>query len=70
MGIYYEGWCWPGASIYPDFLNAETRDYFAEQYKLDAYKGSTLDCYTRNDMNEPNVFNGPEITMTNDKMHG
>ena len=70
MGIYSEGWCWPGASIYTDFLNAEARDYFAEQYKLDAYKGSTLDCYTWNDMNEPSVFNGPEVTMTNDEMHG
>ena len=30
----YEGWCWPGASYYPDFLNAEARSYFAEQYKL------------------------------------
>jgi len=25
----YEGWCWPGASYYPDFLNSEARDYFA-----------------------------------------
>ena len=27
-----------GASYYPDFLNKEARDYFAEQYKLDNYK--------------------------------
>jgi len=66
----YEGWCWPGASYYPDFLNQEARDYFAQQYMLDAYKGSTLDCYTWNDMNEPSVFNGPEVTMAKDKMHG
>lgn len=69
-GNDYEGWCWPGASYYPDFLNAEARDYFAAQYKLDVYKGSTLDCYTWNDMNEPSVFNGPEVTMAKDKMHG
>ena len=37
----YEGWCWPGASYYPDFLNSEARDYFADQYKLDNYKGAT-----------------------------
>jgi len=66
----YEGWCWPGASFYPDFLNKEARDYFAEQYKLENYKGSTLDCYTWNDMNEPSVFNGPEVTMAKDKLHG
>ena len=54
----------------PDFLNKEARDYFADQYKLDVYKGSTLDTYTWNDMNEPSVFNGPEVTMAKDKMHG
>jgi len=69
-GNDYEGWCWPGASFYPDFLNKEARDYFAEQYRLENYKGSTLDCYTWNDMNEPSVFNGPEVTMAKDKMHG
>ena len=52
----------------PDFLNKEARDYFADQYKLDVYKGSTLDTYTWNDMNEPSVFNGPEVTMAKDKM--
>eukprot|EP00088_Acartia_fossae_P032112 TRINITY_DN3291_c0_g1_i2.p1 TRINITY_DN3291_c0_g1~~TRINITY_DN3291_c0_g1_i2.p1 ORF type:complete len:896 (-),score=202.34 TRINITY_DN3291_c0_g1_i2:157-2844(-) len=65
----YEGWCWPGASYYPDFLNKDARDYFAEQYKLENYKGSTLDVYTWNDMNEPSVFNGPEVTMPKDKRH-
>ena len=59
----YEGWCWPGSSYYPDFLNKEARDYMAEQYRLENYKGTTLDCYTWNDMNEPSVFNGPEVTM-------
>lgn len=66
----YEGWCWPGSSYYPDFLNKEARDYMAEQYRLENYKGTTLDCYTWNDMNEPSVFNGPEVTMAKDKKHG
>ena len=65
----YEGWCWPGASYYPDFLNPEAREYFSEQYMLDNYKGSTLDVYTWNDMNEPSVFNGPEVTMPKDIIH-
>ena len=38
MSQDYEGWCWPGASFYPDFLNAEAREYFAEQYRLDKYQ--------------------------------
>ena len=33
------------------------------------YAGSTLDLYTWNDMNEPSVFNGPEITMHKDALH-
>ena len=65
----YEGWCWPGASYYPDFLKPEAREYFSEQYMLDNYKGSNLDLFTWNDMNEPSVFNGPEVTMPKDLMH-
>eukprot|EP00093_Oithona_nana_P001923 01923.XXX_16815_20980_1 [CDS] Oithona nana genome sequencing. len=68
-GNDYEGWCWPGASYYPDFLKPEAREYFSEQYMLDNYKGSTLDLFTWNDMNEPSVFNGPEVTMPKDLMH-
>ena len=29
-----------------------------------------MDVYTWNDMNEPSVFNGPEVTMPKDKKHG
>ncbi len=65
----YEGWCWPGASYYPDFLNPAARQYFADQYHLDKYEGTNLDVYTWNDMNEPSVFNGPEVTMPKDMVH-
>ena len=68
-GHDYEGWCWPGASYYPDFLNPAARQYFADQYHLDKYQGTTLDVYTWNDMNEPSVFNGPEVTMPKDMVH-
>nr|AQW43007.1 aNeutral alpha-glucosidase AB [Nilaparvata lugens] len=68
-GNVYEGWCWPGSSSYPDVLNPEVRDYYAEQYKFDKYLGSTDDVHIWNDMNEPSVFNGPEVTMPKDLMH-
>lgn len=68
-GKIYEGWCWPGAASYPDFFNPAVRDYWASQYALDKYQGSTLDTYTWNDMNEPSVFNGPEVTMPKDCQH-
>lgn len=68
-GNVYEGWCWPGSSSYPDVLNPEVRNYYAEQYKFDKYLGSTDDVHIWNDMNEPSVFNGPEVTMPKDLMH-
>ena len=77
MGLYvkdkndqdYEGWCWPGSSMYPDWLSAKTRDWWAGKFSLSSYIGSTKNLYTWNDMNEPSVFNGPEITMHKDAKH-
>jgi len=68
-GNEFNGWCWPGNSAYSDFLNPDARDYYADQYKLDKYKGSTEDLHVWNDMNEPSVFNGPEVTMHKDNLH-
>lgn len=65
----FDGWCWPGSSTYLDVTNPEVREWWAEQFSLDAYKGSTKDLYIWNDMNEPSVFNGPEITMQKDLIH-
>lgn len=68
-GKVYEGWCWPGSSSYLDLLNPQIRSYLSSRYLLENYHGSTLDMYIWNDMNEPSVFNGPEITMLKDCLH-
>ncbi|XP_063995699.1 neutral alpha-glucosidase AB isoform X2 [Diachasmimorpha longicaudata] len=68
-GKDYEGWCWPGASSYLDFFDPKVREYFGGQYALDKFQGTTNDVYIWNDMNEPSVFNGPEITMPKDLIH-
>lgn len=68
-GKDYEGWCWPGSASYPDLFNPEVRKYFADQYLLDNFKTTTADVMIWNDMNEPSVFNGPEITMPKDNIH-
>ncbi|KAI4469771.1 alpha-glucosidase [Holotrichia oblita] len=68
-GNVYEGWCWPGASSYLDLLNPVVADYYSELYSLDKFRGSTDNMYIWNDMNEPSVFNGPEITMPKDCLH-
>ncbi|CAB1332967.1 unnamed protein product [Coregonus sp. 'balchen'] len=66
----YEGWCWPGNAGYPDFTNPEMRRWWASMFAYDQYEGSMENLYTWNDMNEPSVFNGPEVTMHKDALHG
>lgn len=68
-GNDYEGWCWPGSASYPDLFNPEVRKYFADQYLLENFKTTTKEVMLWNDMNEPSVFNGPEITMPKDNIH-
>ncbi|XP_017085755.1 neutral alpha-glucosidase AB [Drosophila eugracilis] len=68
-GNDYEGWCWPGAASYPDFFNPVVREYYASQYALDKFLTVTADVMLWNDMNEPSVFNGPEITAPKDLVH-
>ncbi|KAM4622086.1 neutral alpha-glucosidase AB isoform 2-T2 [Polymixia lowei] len=66
----YEGWCWPGNAGYPDFTSPEMRTWWASMFAYDQYEGSMENLYTWNDMNEPSVFNGPEVTMHKDAVHG
>ncbi|KAJ3342819.1 hypothetical protein HDU93_000949 [Gonapodya sp. JEL0774] len=65
----FDGWCWPGSSIWPDFLKDVTRKWWASQYSLDKYEGSSETLWTWIDMNEPSVFTGPEITAPKDALH-
>ncbi len=62
----YDGWCWPGSSSYLDFTSEVVRNWWADQFAYGRYKGSTPSLYTWNDMNEPSVFNGPEVSMQKD----
>ena len=65
----YEGWCWPGSVSYLDFFVPDVRQYWADQFSLTNYAHSTNHLFTWNDMNEPSVFNGPEVTMPKDCRH-
>jgi mannosyl-oligosaccharide alpha-1,3-glucosidase len=62
----YDGWCWPGASSYLDFTAEHVRSWWADQFAYNKYEGSTPSLFTWNDMNEPSVFNGPEVSMQKD----
>nr|XP_033809671.1 neutral alpha-glucosidase AB isoform X2 [Geotrypetes seraphini] len=68
-GNDYEGWCWPGSAGYPDFTNPSVRSWWASMFSYDQYEGSTENLFIWNDMNEPSVFNGPEVTMHKDAVH-
>ncbi|XP_068624304.1 neutral alpha-glucosidase AB [Battus philenor] len=68
-GNVYEGWCWPGSSSYLDFFNPAATKYYAERYRFENFPGTSKDVHIWNDMNEPSVFNGPEITMPKDCRH-
>ncbi|CDW51930.1 Glyco hydro 31 and Gal mutarotas 2 domain contain ing protein [Trichuris trichiura] len=68
-GNVFEGWCWPGNAVYLDFVNPSVRDWYAHKYDLTEFKGSTEDLFIWNDMNEPSVFSGPEVTMPKDNIH-
>ncbi|XP_044125389.1 neutral alpha-glucosidase AB isoform X2 [Bufo gargarizans] len=65
----YEGWCWPGSAAYPDFTNPEMRAWWSSMFSYDQYEGSMDNLFVWNDMNEPSVFNGPEVTMHKDAVH-
>jgi len=52
----FVGKCWPGDSVWLDFMNEETRKCWAEQYSYENYKMSAPNVWAWNDMNEPSVF--------------
>jgi len=68
-GQQHDAWCWPGSSSWLDFLDPKIRSWYADQFSYDRYKDSTPSLFAWNDMNEPSIFNGPEITMPKDAKH-
>ncbi|XP_045627336.1 neutral alpha-glucosidase C isoform X1 [Ursus americanus] len=65
----FEGVCWPGLSSYLDFTNPKVREWYSGLFMFSAYQGSTDILYIWNDMNEPSVFRGPELTMQKNAIH-
>ena len=52
-----------------DYFNPEISKWYSQRYSLENYKGSTKNLFIWNDMNEPSVFNGPEVTFPKDVLH-
>jgi alpha-glucosidase len=65
-GKDYVGPVWPGPSVFPDFTQQQTRQWWGTLYKdfvADGVAGFW------NDMNEPAVFRYPSKTMPDDVVH-
>jgi alpha-glucosidase len=65
-GTTYVGPVWPGPSVFPDFTQSQTRQWFGTLYK-DFVKDGVSGFW--DDMNEPAVFRYPSKTMPLDVQH-
>ncbi|KAI1746079.1 glycoside hydrolase family 31 protein [Xylaria scruposa] len=68
-GKDFEGWCWPGSSVWVDCFNPSAVKWWKSLFKYNKFKGTMENTWLWNDMNEPSVFNGPEVTMPKDNLH-
>ena len=65
-GSTFVGKVWPGPAVFPDFTQAQTRQWWGSLYKTfvdDGVAGFW------NDMNEPSVFETPSKTMPDNVQH-
>jgi alpha-glucosidase len=65
-GSIYEGVVWPGKSVFPDFTQKSSRDWWGTLYADFVGKGVAG---FWNDMNEPAIFLVPSKTMPDDTQH-
>jgi len=68
----YVNICWPGESVWVDYLNVNAQHFWSSQYLFENFKGSSWIYGIWNDMNEPSVFrpNGMPKTTTHIKEDG
>ncbi|HEY1759438.1 MAG TPA: TIM-barrel domain-containing protein [Bryobacteraceae bacterium] len=65
-GSVYVGKVWPGASVFPDFTQQQTRAWWGTLYGEFVRDGASG---FWNDMNEPSIFDSPTATMPLDVVH-
>ncbi|CDW76776.1 neutral alpha-glucosidase ab [Stylonychia lemnae] len=68
-GEIFTGFCWPGDSVWIDFLNPIAQEFWMSQYLYNNFKGTNdlFDIWI--DMNEPSVFNQDETIMPKHNLH-
>ena len=67
--VPFMGSCWPGESVWIDFLNENAQNYWGSLMKYDKFVGSSPIYSFWNDMNEPSVFNTISKTVPLDMVH-
>jgi alpha-glucosidase len=65
-GSPYIGTVWPGPSVFPEFTQKKTRDWWGSLYKQFLSEGLAG---FWNDMNEPSVFQTDNLTMPDNVQH-
>ena len=65
-GSTYVGIVWPGKSVFPDFTQKQSREWWGTLY-ADFVKDGVAGFW--NDMNEPAIFEVPSKTMPDDVVH-
>lgn len=65
----YTGNCWPGNSVWIDFLNQRAQKFWTRQYRYENFQGTNRLFHIWIDMNEPSVFSGPEGTLPKTARH-
>jgi len=65
----FEGDCWPGNTVWIDFLNENAQEYWAGLYDYSKFVGSTKIYHAWNDMNEPSVFSEDSKTIPTTAKH-
>ena len=65
----FQGTCWPGESVWIDFMNENAQEYWGGLYSYDKFIGSSKIYHAWNDMNEPSVFSTAEKTIPGDSRH-
>jgi alpha 1,3-glucosidase len=68
QGAYIDK-CWPGESAWLDYFNPAAQEFWSSQFLFENFEGSTESLWIWNDMNEPSVFGGPEVTMEKSATH-
>eukprot|EP00826_Nyctotherus_ovalis_P041579 TRINITY_DN4212_c0_g2_i1.p1 TRINITY_DN4212_c0_g2~~TRINITY_DN4212_c0_g2_i1.p1 ORF type:complete len:507 (-),score=103.35 TRINITY_DN4212_c0_g2_i1:1259-2779(-) len=63
----YHGKCWPGSSVYIDYLNSQAREFWIDL--IVNYPDTSDNHFIWNDMNEPSVFESIEMTMPKDCLY-